>query len=793
MKANRDSRRRHSGRRELGNLAALEGVFIGVLMASSIAIVSTMETKPPSAHAARGLVEQTVKDALLGLDLLPTGDRYVHQLDRVVAKSAFGNTTSLDAYLARILPAGAGYRLWLDNGHERRLLAGTADATPRQSVSASRLFHPEWSYAVFLPSLDVVTPGMSLPLEGYAVAQGALVKEGGVPLQVRVTTSGGVYDGAFVTSVRDGPGATLYLLDGDGQAGYVWRDPSPVPTQSVQVYGDSADGPLRASGSFGVAQGATSLSITAVTGGLTASYTLSLTAPGSLVPTATFTATNATGSFSVLSPAAGTWTLTTSSIVAPTYATLRIDAVQPAYNADFTFVVQEEAGKPLPNGTALKITFPQPFLGGDQTNMSQAGWKNTQWAPAPDGGFTITAELDGALQAATRSLEVHADRSAAIDALYLVRAETANGTHSAASFVISGAGGVTTRSLDPIEHRFYVSAPKPHAAGAAGQYAVTFAYPSTAAGLSETVQSVEVWAPGNESVFAGTLSAVSPASGWQLVNPWTLKWTGSQSVAANGAFAFAVRVNATGTPTSDEAHIGLPVKFDNGFATRLIDGARPHVLEVAAPPASSATASDGFPTVVLDQPVNLTAEFYQRSALIEGSATYNVSAFAPLTTLAESVRVGLIQSHVNISKPSVKLGEATDIHVDFQGLLGKVSPSVVAGTWSVDASVYDPSQPFEKRSTWHPSASAEKRPAGGSPPEMGDAQVDLPFQPTDDGFYGPHLVVAQAHFGLLDAVTGTTLLQTARLMAVIDVLPDGGQAETAMYWTILEAWMPDWA
>jgi hypothetical protein len=41
-------------------------------------------------------------------------------------------------------------------------------------------------------------------------------------------------------------------------------------------------------------------------------------------------------------------------------------------------------------------------------------------------------------------------------------------------------------------------------------------------------------------------------------------------------------------------------------------------------------------------------------------------------------------------------------------------------------------------------------------------------------------------------LAGTNVVETARLAYVINVIPDGGQAETSLYWVLLEAWMPDW-
>jgi hypothetical protein len=784
---------RRTGDGERGNVALLEAAFLAAILLSSVMLLAGEQYAPAAVTPARPALEQQVKDALLGLETIQTNDWYERALDRAIAQAYLGNTTPLDTYLRRGLPDGAGYRLWLDNGHARSLLAGPEDSGIRQSVSASRVWHPRWSYANIVPSFDTVTPDMALPMQGYAVAQGALVKEGGIPVQVRIVTDNGTYDGAFITGVRDGPAADVYLLNETSQPSYAWLDPGDLPMTTRRLLTESANGPLPGKAYFVVAHGTNTLTVEAVAGGLTAAYTLEFYAPGSQVPDYTISVTNASAPVTVSGPAEGNWTVkyVPTPGVTVDYAGLTVDAFQPMYNADWSIVVEERAGKPLPAGTNITVTFPYPFLGGDTTLTTQDGWRNIQATPAPDTGWVVTAELATPLQGDKRTLVVHGDRSAAVDALYVVRADLGNGTSSSAALAIPGVVTVTTRATDPIEHRFYVSGPKPMAPGVKSRWGVTFVNPVVASSpaLDEKVLSMDLWTPGGEKVF-GDFDPLFPSSNRQEwdANDTNIHWEdnllpfGDSVAPANGFSAAQFKVAALPVSSSSEPPLHMPVWFDNGYHAPLRDQIRPYVAEGAFPPSSSTGTLAGMP--VFDPGLqDSTVEWYVRSSRAAGSFPYNVSLFAPLSTYADSLRVGLMQSHLNISKSQVHIGEQADVQVDFSGLFSHLRDQMGGVSfWEVDASVYDPSQAHGYADARSPSSQWTTN----------ENQMKVGFVPKPGSFFGPHALLAEARFAVVDSDTGDSIIETTRLLGVIDVVPDGGQAESALYWVILEAWMPDW-
>ena len=92
---------------------------------------------------------------------------------------------------------------------------------------------------------------------------------------------------------------------------------------------------------------------------------------------------------------------------------------------------------------------------------------------------------------------------------------------------------------------------------------------------------------------------------------------------------------------------------------------------------------------------------------------------------------------------------------------------------------------------WKPARNQSKGVSAGVP-QPSDGVIDFTWTVPDDAMYGPYVVVTETTFGLLDG-QGNLLFETARVVNLFDVVPDGGQAETALYWVLLEAWMPDWS
>ncbi|MCA1813359.1 MAG: hypothetical protein LC624_05335 [Halobacteriales archaeon] len=781
------SRRGHS---ERASASAVEAMFLATFVLISLAIVGGLlhpsETTPNSSYRP---VQLDAADILQGWSQLSTGDAYQHLLDKIIAKAYTGNTTDLDRSLERALPPGAGHRVWLDNGHARKLLAGPTETSVRQAVSATQLWHPAWDYVATIPGYDAVPPLMAVPFESVAVAQGALVQEAGIPVLVNLTTSNGTYQSAFVTSLGEAPSVSLTLQDADGNQGYTFTDPQVLPNITIPVYSNAANGPP-VSANFTVPSGALALNVSATATGVGSSYTLTLTEPGKA--THAYTVTPSLPLSVVLaSPMSGSWNLTAvQGAVRPSASTVGLTALQPHANVDWVVTVNETAGKALPAGSMLVVRFPAPFDASGQ-NTTQGGWQDIAWTRTADGGSEVTARLATALSGATRSFTAYGDRGLnPLSALNVVRAwMNTTDTASRSTFVVTGVNALTTPVGNPVQHQLYVSGPKPMRPGAWANWAFTLTYPSAVSNpaLTETLQGMEVWTPGGEDIF-GSLTQAELAE-WSKPEPGHLHWAPriTESVPMNGMQTIPLSYIANGSTTPTEPTIRVPINFDNDYADTFFDQAeQAYVYKGAFPPASPAEAKNGATVPLGTGPVNVTNRMYARSALLQGQGKYNVSYAVPLSTYADALKLGLFECNLTIDTPKLRIGESTSITVNFTGLLARLAQNM--DSWGIDIDVYDPAQPFAPLAEWKSMLTASV--FYGSP-QLSSGTFSMTFLAGDDSFYGPHVVVAQGHFRLMDG--GTSVPIMARRIAVINVVPDGGQAETSLYWVILEAWMPDWS
>lgn len=818
-------------------MLAFEAVFIGLLLMTSIAFVVTMPTQgpTPSINAARAPLEAQVKDLLVALEDIPTADRYQNLLQRAIAKAAQGNTSGFETIVDRTMPPGAECRLWLDNGHQRRLVAGPSERLARESVSQSVLWRSTWAYGFVLPSLEVVGELQPLPLQGYQVAQGSLVKEHGVPITATLTTSQGVYDRAALAGVRAGPTASLYMLTEGGDPGFAYTDPA-LSWQTTPVHARSVAGNLSA-GSFDVPNDQRFLNLTVYITGTPApdgpvATTIVLRDPdGTDHVLPVLTPEPAPGTLSIAFPLQGSWTYDTTDALPTTLSRLYTNASALEGATNWTFVVKEEGTGALPSGTKLTITLPSILTGIDRTNATQAGWRNISGRDDLDRGAEVTAELDGALSNGERSLSVTARRPSGGDALYQVTASLSQGASGRATFVLGATTGIVG-TANPLDHEVYLSVPKPQAPGSNATWGVLFPHPKTVPGPAETLQKLDLRVMDGTPLFAG-LQGLTPTTGWELVSATHARWTGSISLAANKAQDFTFRVQAPAQRTPDEPAIAMPVQFfgDEHMGApgatnfSMLDHERPYIHAFNVPPSRDALGNpqkgyhrpSGAPDDRSDSNVNLTGII--RGMLAGGSASYGVTAWGSLTSLSEAMRSGMARSHLDVSRQSVFLGDAVNVTVDFQGLFDEVALAATPPitSWNVEVMVFDPAQPFESYDRMVPSFRGRFG-AGADltfeldPPSrieaidpwnltsdvfgvhvniQSRAKADLSIAPGEGSFYGPHAIVAQANFVINDA-SGTQMVQSARQLALVDVLPDSGASGSALYWATLECWLPGW-
>jgi hypothetical protein len=784
--------RARRGGHEAANLAALEATFIGMLLVSSIAVVSTMETSQPSVPASRGPMEDLVHDILEGLQNLPTSDRYMSQMERAIGLAVLGNTTSLESFLKRTLPTGAECRMWIDNGHARRLLAGPSERLGRESVGGSRLYHPTWAYTLMVPSLDTISATTTLGVQGFAVSQGALVKEAGVPVVVTMQTSSGLYGKGAVTSIRDAAAASLYLKNGTDPT-YLARDLS-SSMHSSEMYNDTGNSSLRNSGNFTVPANTSLVSIAASFTGDVISYTITLTPPNGTPFAYPVTGTLSASLSTTLTGAEGVWKVTTlgtiTGLLTPKKANLTASALTPGV-VNYTIAVKEEANKPLPAGTKLTVRLPWTYEQITATNTSQSGWTNIQRNKTAANGTFVTAEMSSTLTNAERLFVVSAQPPALADVMYRFQAELSNGSSARATFIVTQLGLLT--SLDnPLERGIYLSAPKPMSAGKNSTWGVLFdTAATTLTGLPETVTRLDVKSTDGTPLFA-SIAAVTPSTGWSLSSPDHVSWTGTKVALSNAVTEFVFRGVAASNLTADEPASTMPVEFRNGSRFQLQEQIAPYVFRGNFRPAASAS-EQGYevPGMPPAGSANATmgVEWYQRALRVAGNTTYTVSAAGDIGNVQEALRLGLARSYLNLSATTVHVGESVSIAPDFQGLLDQINLSVAASgghlallDWHVNLRILDPLQGFEGPAKWNATAKVNTT----------AVRTNLTFTPSLASFYGPHAVLAEASFVLEDVVGVRSLADTARMLAVVDVLPDGGQSETALYWVSLECWMPDW-
>lgn len=818
------SRRRARARHPTGgHMAALEGVFVGMLMVSGIAFYVTMDLTPhaPTVTAEREPVEAMAGDLLEGLKDLPTSEAYATHLERAISKAVQDNTTSFDLAVKRTMPAGTECRLFLDNGHARRQLAGPHERLARESVSRSVLWRPEWAYAFTVPAMDLVASSQALPVQGYEVSQGTLVKENGVPLQFTLTTSGGTYDRAAISSVRSGPTVSLTLRNETGGIGFHHKE-GLLSWTSQNQWSSSAAGPLPTPQNFAVPAGHDFLNVTLRVTGAVVAYTATFTDPlGVPWPVV---ATGA-GSFplSIPAPAAGTWTFAGAGTITgilgnPASAAAWANATRVGDIRNYTLVLRESAGQAIPAGTVLNISMPGVFTELSLTPSPQGGWTSIQSQESLDTPQWVSAALAAPLSNGALDFSFQARRPPNGNALYALHANLTGGAAAHATFVVGGSTGVTTLG-NPVEPDLYVSVPKPMAPGSTATWGAVFPLATGGTTLSETATKLEVATADGAALFAG-VQGVAPAGTWTVVSPNLLRWTGSAPLAANNALSFVFNVTAVNATTAHEPGIALPVSFATGARFQMSDMERPYVYATSIPPPTDllGAAQAGYEVPAGAGPLaQAEARFnvsqVQRGALVQGQGAYNVSTFGTLSSVAEALRLGLARSHLNLSRQAADLGEAVNVTVDLQALYdGTLALGSTISGWNVEVAIFDPAQPFQDYRQMEASFKGQWGTAGSmaldvsgtssvasvarwtlaSPADLRTpARGNFTFAAPRDAFFGPHAIVAQANFAINDA-SGNSLLQSVRLLGVIDVLPDSGQSGTALYYATLECWLPDW-
>lgn len=813
-------RRHHQRRRSRdgGHFAGFEAAVVGMLLFASIAVYVSLPLPGarPSINPAREPLETLVGDLLEGLYASPSSEVFHNHLEQAIARAVQGNETTFTNLLERALPPGTECRLWLDNGKQARQLTGPRESAVRETVSQSELWRPRWAYAFALPGFDVISDQQPLPIHAYEVSQGALVKELGYPILAELSTGSGVYTQGLVASNRAAPTVTIALLNDTGQPGFTYID-GPLPWSSHPALNVSnPTGAPPTPTPFQVERGHDFLNITAIfTGNPSMVYTLIFTPPTGAPFTLPVTGGNPSPRLSIPSPVDGAWTMT-GALASGSVTSSRVYAnmTSPSGISTWTFQLNESAGKALQPGALLNLTFPSTFKDMHLTNQAQDGWRNITIGLTLENGAWVSAELNTTLSNSAHNLTVQARRPANGDALYLVQAALSNGASARSSFVLSQPPGATS-TPNPIEHDLYLSAPKPASPGSTALWGAALPHPRVLPAAAERVTQFDVRVTNGKALFAGVVG-VEPASGWQLVSPSHLRWQGTLDVPSNRVQGFAFRVTTVNEEAGHEPSITVPVSF-SASAFTMQDHDKPYVYRLNVPPPFNAgEAQAGYDVPHDAGPLtrgNATFDIatVQRRMLLRDNVTYGVTTFAQLTTISEALRHGLGRSHVNLSRSEVKIGDEVNVTVDFQALYNEVTLLGASVTgWNVSVAIYDPAQPFLAFAEMVPSFKGSFGANGqlafdpatlsnsiapwalvGAADVKSVAQANFTFAPPRSAFYGPHAVVVEAKFVVTDLL-GTSMAQSARQLAIIDVLPDSGQSGTSLYWVGLECWLQDW-
>jgi hypothetical protein len=806
--------RRSRRRRDHANVIVVEGMVVVMLLSIAMAMVMTHQPSPSQYHhhADRAAVEAQVLGILTHLANAPSNDHYTTLLERTIALGILGNTTAFDRIIERAMPPMTECRLFLDNGKERRLIAGSAERTARESVSRTVLFRPQWAYTFALPALGVVAPDMPLDVMAIGVSQGSLVKEHGAPILVEAQSNKGNYTATTILTIRDGANAELWLRDQLGNPAR--HPPRPPPPQVTHTANGTSSLP---NGTFGVPNLTTEFTAKLTLTGAIVQYTLNLTDP--LGAKHTLTA-NGAGTVNatkrIANPVPGTWTYNgTGRIVPddqnPASARLTINQTTPLQERNWTFLLKETNNKTLAPRTVVTLEFPAVFTGLDHTPLIQAGWENITITNTTSHGQRLTAQTTAPLTNGTLELNVQATKPLLSEPLYQVHGQVKGGADGAYTFLLTKGVDVSLPQ-NPLSKGFTISGPKTVAKDTWTTWTLLFANPTLLnLGEAEEIHTITLTAL-DANVFQEVLGA-----NWTLLDAQTLQWKSNQPrfLEPNQALEVPVNFRVTTRPTGSEPRITIPVSDGNG-TWELRGMSTPWVYTGSIPPQEilPGTTGHGYekPTLTGVPPKgngSLDAAWYSRRMLLEGSMNYTVSSFPPLGAIQEHLRTGLARSQVRIPDPTVRVGDEVNISVDFRGLLDQLNVSGYSITgWNVEVKVYDPTQPFSFLEEMVPSFHGE---FGAAPdivvtnPERGtvvawtmeragiftSASANITLKAPHNALYGPYPVIGHARFLIVEP-GGISTWASATRMGLIDVHPNSGQGGSLMYHALLECWLPHW-
>lgn len=216
--------RRHRNRRpsprrggDAGNTHVLEAVIVVSIMLSAVVFVVTYDQPGSAAGQARDDLSMRAGDALKLLADTPVTSKFGDTaLSAFIAECMNGGCDNLTSRLAKLVPAGASYALYVSNGYDTYpvLIEG---APSGEAATASLAFEPRWSNTFVSTATDSI--GADDPLLVYAlpIYHSNALTPGGSQLLVkmsgkRVDGSDYVLTGSYTTVSQDDPAAVAASL-----------------------------------------------------------------------------------------------------------------------------------------------------------------------------------------------------------------------------------------------------------------------------------------------------------------------------------------------------------------------------------------------------------------------------------------------------------------------------------------------------------------------------------------------------------------------------------------------------
>lgn len=130
--------------RDDASLAVVEAMLVAVVLFGALLFVVNAPLPGGDGALDRSGTDALASDLLRVLAGLPGGSGHASRLDEIVSEAVIGNRSGARD-LARMLPKGAGYGLYLDNGVSPRTLYQSGSPTG-EVASRDLVFYPDWDF-----------------------------------------------------------------------------------------------------------------------------------------------------------------------------------------------------------------------------------------------------------------------------------------------------------------------------------------------------------------------------------------------------------------------------------------------------------------------------------------------------------------------------------------------------------------------------------------------------------------------------------------------------------------------